>query len=66
MSPLKKIENIQDKACIVATGAIQGTHRECLYQEISLKSLEDTRYFQKLFFFFKLRIAPKYLTNYLI
>ena len=36
-----KIENIQYKAYIAITGAIQGISREHLYHELVLKSLED-------------------------
>ena len=36
-----KIENIQYKACIGVTGAIQGTSREHLYHELGLESLGD-------------------------
>ena len=35
-----KIKNIQYKACITITGAIQGTSCERLYQELSLECLE--------------------------
>ena len=54
--PLKKnkIENIQYKACITITGAIQGTSREHLYHELSLESLGDRRWYRKLTFFIKL------------
>ena len=36
-----KIENIQYKACIAITGAVQGTSRECVYHELGLESLGD-------------------------
>ena len=36
-----KIENIQYKACIAITGAIQGTSREHLYHKLDLESLRD-------------------------
>ena len=36
-----KIGNIRYKACIAITGAIQGTSRERLYQELGLESLEN-------------------------
>ena len=36
-----EIENIQHKTCVAITGAIQGTSRECPYQELGLESLEN-------------------------
>ena len=36
-----KIESVQYKACIAITGAIQGTSRERLYQELGLESLGE-------------------------
>ena len=48
-----KIENIQYKACIAITGAIQGTSREHLYHELGLESLGDRRWCRKLTFFIK-------------
>ena len=49
-----KIENVQYKACIAITGAIQGTSREHLYHELSLESLGDRRWYRKRTFFIKL------------
>ena len=49
-----KIENIQYKACIAITGAIQGTSQEHLYHELDLESLGDRRWCRKLTFFIKL------------
>ena len=64
-----KIENIQYKACIAITGAIQRTSREHLYNELGLESLGDRRWYRKLTFFYKILngIAPKttLLINYL-
>ena len=62
-----KIENIQYKACIAITGAIQGTSQEHLYHELGLESLGDRRWCCKLTFFYKIvnGLAPKYLANYL-
>ena len=47
-----KIENIQYKACIAITGIIQGTSRDGIYQELDLESIENTRWYQKLIYFF--------------
>ena len=38
-----KIEDIQYKACIAITDAIQGTSREHIYQKLGLESLENRR-----------------------
>ena len=48
-----KIENVQYRACIAITGAIQGTSREHLYRELGLESLTDRRWNRKLVFFYK-------------
>ena len=67
MEKILKIENIQYKACIAITRAIQGTFRERLYQELGLESLENRRWYGKSIFFHKIvNIAtPSYLTSYL-
>ena len=38
-----KIEIIQYRTALVITGAIKGTSRDCLYQEIGLESPADRR-----------------------
>ena len=43
-----KIEQIQYKACLSITGTIQGTSRECLYNEFGLESLSSRRWCRKL------------------
>ena len=43
MNPLKKIEAVQYKTSLVITGAIRGTFRECLYRQIGLEFLSDSR-----------------------
>ena len=60
-----KIGNIRYKACIAITGAIQGTSRERLYQELGLESLENRRWCRKLIFFRKILngATPRYLTS---
>ena len=62
-----KIENIQYKAYIAITCAIQGTSREHLYHELGLESLGDQRWCCKLTFFYKIvnGLAPIYFSNYL-
>ena len=58
-----KIEKVQYKACIAITGAIQGTSRERLYDELGLMSLSKRRWYNKLIFFYKIvnGILPDYL-----
>lgn len=41
------VENIQRKACIATTIAIQGTFRERLYRELVLESLSDKYWWTK-------------------
>ena len=54
MSFKNKVENVQYRACIAITGAIQGTSRERLYRELGLESLTGRRWILKLVFFLKL------------
>ena len=48
----QKLEKIQYNACIAITGAIRGTSKEKIYEELGLESLESRRWFRKLCFFF--------------
>ena len=50
----QKLELLQYNACLAITGAIRGTSREKLYEELSLKSLQLRRWFRKLSCFYKL------------
>ena len=54
------------KAALVITGAIKGTSRDRLYQELGLESLEDRRWSRRLFFFHKKLqgLLPPYLQTY--
>ena len=45
---IKKIESLQDKAALAITGAIKGTSREKVYQELGLESLQQRRWYRKL------------------
>ena len=60
-----KIEQLQYKACLAITEAIQGTSRECLYNEFGLESLSSRRWCRKLGAIYKLLSTqcPKYLFN---
>ena len=60
-----KIEQLQYKACLAITGAIQGTSRECLYNELGLESLSSRRWCRKLCAIYKLLSTQchKYLSD---
>ena len=60
-----KLESVQYKAALAITGAIQGTSREKIYQELGLESLKNRRWYKRLCCMFKImnEEAPKYLTN---
>ena len=48
----QKLEKIQYNACIAITGAIRGTSKENIYQELGLESLKSRRWFRKICFVF--------------
>ena len=58
-----KIESIQYNACVAITGAIRGTSREKIYQELGLESLQLRRWCRKLCLLYKVfkNEHPKYL-----
>ena len=43
-----KLESVQYKAALAITGAIQGTSRDKLYQELGLESLKSRRWYKHL------------------
>ena len=47
----QKIESLQYNAALAITGAISGTSREKIYQELGLKSLQQRRWYGKLYLF---------------
>ena len=59
----QKIESLQYNAALAITGAIRGTPREKIYQELGLESLQQRRWYRKLCLFFKIykNQCPKYL-----
>ena len=61
------MESIQYNAALAITGAIRGSSREKLYQELGLESLQQRRSYGKLCYFFKLtkNKSLKYLFNYI-
>ena len=59
------IESVQYNAALAITGAIRGSSREKLYQELGFESLRDRRWYRKLYFYYKIRHndCPLYLTE---
>ena len=59
----QKMESIQYNDALAITGAIRGTSREKLYQELGLESFCKRRWYRKLCYFFKIfkGQSPKYL-----
>ena len=58
----QKIESLQCNTASAITGAIRGTSREKIYQELDLESLQQRRWYGKLCLFFKIykNQCPKY------
>ena len=63
MSFQQKMETIQYNAALAITGAIRHSSGEKLYQELGLKTLQQRRWYRKLFRFYKIlkSQSPKYL-----
>ena len=61
----QKLESIQYNTALALTGAIRGSSREKLYQELGLESLQLRRWYRKLCCFYKIynKQAPGYLTE---
>ena len=53
----QKIESVQYNASLAITGAIRGTAREKLYQELGLESLSDRRWSRRLCFYYKIKVT---------
>ena len=51
----KKLGSVQYNAALTITGAIRGSSREKLYQELGLESLKSRRWYRKLCLFFKFK-----------
>ena len=58
-----KPELVQYNACLAVTGAMTGTSKEKLYQELGLEPRRLWRLFRKLCFFYKIWLQPSYLSN---
>ena len=63
----KRIESTQYNAALAITGAIKGTSREKIYNELGIESLSDRRWHRRLTHFFKIAKlnSPSYLTSLL-
>ena len=48
-----KIESVQYNAALAITGAIRGTSKEKLYQELGFESLKDRRLLRRLCYLYK-------------
>ena len=48
------MESIQYNAALAITGAIRGTSREKLYQELGLELLRKRRWYRKICYFFRI------------
>ena len=61
----QKVESIQYNAAVAITGAIRGTSKEKLFEELGLESLQHRRWYRKLCCFYKILKdqSPKYLFN---
>ena len=61
----QNLEKIQYNSALAITGAIRGTSKEKLYQELGLESLEKRRWYRKLCYFCKIfnKQSPTYLLN---
>ena len=61
----QKLESLQYNACLAITGAIRGSPREKLYQELGFESLQQRRRYRKLCSFYKVfkNESPCYLFN---
>ena len=61
----EKIVPVQYEATLAITGAIQGTSRDKLYQELGLESLKSRRWYKRPVCMFKImnEKAPNYLIN---
>ena len=61
------IESVQYNAALAITGAIKGSSRERLYQELGLESLSDRRWYRRLVYFFNIVScnSPSYLNSLL-
>ena len=66
MNICNKIESLQYNAALVVTGAIRGSSKEKLFQEVGFEYLSSRRWSRKLCLFYKIVVnkSPDYLYNY--
>ena len=66
MNICNKIESLQYNAALAITGAIRGSLKEKLYQELGFDFLSSRRWLRKLCLFYKTVVSksPIYLYNY--
>ena len=59
----QRLESLQYNAALAITGAIRGTSKEKLYNELGLESLQNRRWYRKLSFLYKViaNQSPSYL-----
>ena len=64
---VNRIESVQYNAALAITGAIRGTSRERIYEELGFESLAKRRWYRRLCAFWKIvkGLSPKYLKNIL-
>ena len=61
----EKLESIKHNACLDLTGAIRGSSKEKIYQELGFESLRVRRWYRELCLFYKVlnNEHPQYLSN---
>ena len=61
----QKLESLQYNACLAITGAIRGSSREKIYQELGFEFLQQCCWYRKLFSFYRVfkNERPRYLFN---
>ena len=66
MSICNKIKSLQYNAALAVAGAIRGSSKEKLYQELGFEYLSSRRWLRKLCLFYKIVVnkSPNYLYNY--
>ncbi len=64
---INKLESIQYNAALAITGAIRGSSKERIYQELGLESLSDRRWYRRMCTLWKIinGLSPEYLKKYL-
>ena len=64
---INKLESIQYYAALAITGAIRGSSKERIYQELGLESLSDRRWYRRMCTLWKIinGLSPEYLKKYL-